>query len=95
MLTLEAWVDIKAMHRQGRSIRSIAKELGISRNTVRRYLRDEKPPHYAARPKRPSILEPALSPNSWDTQREAVRVCSRRNSAGDFIPSAECGATSL
>src|SRR5690554_4324301 len=37
----------------------------------------------------------ALSPNSWDTQREAVRVCSRRNSAGDFIPSAECGATSL
>jgi transposase len=58
MLTLEAWVDIKAMHRQGRSIRSIAKELGISRNTVRRYLRDEKPPHYAARPKRPSILEP-------------------------------------
>src|SRR5690606_39143892 len=58
MLTLEAWVDIKAMHRQGRSIRSIAKERGISRNTVRRYLRDEKPPHYAARPKRPSILEP-------------------------------------
>lgn len=39
--------------------------------------------------------ELALSPNSWDTQREAVRVCSRRNSAGDFIPSAECGATSL
>src|SRR5690606_17808063 len=37
----------------------------------------------------------ALSPNSWATQREAVRVCSRRNSAGDFIPSAECGATSL
>jgi len=24
MLTLEAWVDIKSMHRQGRSIRSIA-----------------------------------------------------------------------
>jgi len=36
MLTLEAWVDIKSMHRQGRSIRSIAKELGVSRNTVRR-----------------------------------------------------------
>jgi len=41
------------------------------------------------------VHQPALSPNSWDTQREAVRVCSRRNSAGDFIPSAECGATSL
>src|SRR5690606_26219441 len=42
----------------------------------------------------PDRLPSALSPNSWDTQREAVRVCSRRNSAGDFIPSAECGATS-
>lgn len=41
------------------------------------------------------VIDAALSPNSWDTQREAVRVCSRRNSAGDFIPSAECGATSL
>ena len=36
-----------------------------------------------------------LSPESWDTQGEAVRACCRRNSAGDFIPSAECGATSL
>lgn len=95
MLTLEAWVDIKSMHRQGRSIRSIAKELGVSRNTVRRYLRGTQPPSYERRAKRPSLLDPALSPNSWDTQREAVRVCSRRNSAGDFIPSAECGATSL
>ncbi len=42
-----------------------------------------------------TLADLALSPNSWDTQREAVRVCSRRNSAGDFIPSAECGATSL
>lgn len=46
-------------------------------------------------PRWPNANADALSPNSWDTQREAVRVCSRRNSAGDFIPSAECGATSL
>lgn len=58
MITLEGWVDIKSMHRQGRSIRSIAKTLGISRNTVRRYLRDERPPGYAPRPKRASILDP-------------------------------------
>lgn len=58
MLTLEAWVDIKSMHRQGRSIRSIAKELGVSRNTVRRYLRGTKPPSYERRAKRPSLLDP-------------------------------------
>lgn len=58
MLTLEAWVDIKSMHRQGRSIRSIAKELGVSRNTVRRYLRGTQPPSYERRAKRPSLLDP-------------------------------------
>jgi len=63
----------------------------------------EIPPKFAgmppvnpeARNDRSLFKRDALSPNSWDTQREAVRVCSRRNSAGDFIPSAECGATSL
>jgi hypothetical protein len=37
----------------------------------------------------------ALPPSSWNTYREAVRVCSARYSRGDFIPSAECGACSL
>ena len=31
---------------EGRSIRSVCKETGISRNTLRKYLRDEKPPSY-------------------------------------------------
>ncbi len=37
----------------------------------------------------------ALSPHLRDTQREADRACSARYSRGDFIFSAECGATSL
>lgn len=37
----------------------------------------------------------ALSPDSRDTQGEAARAASARNSRGDFIPSAECGGSSL
>lgn len=69
MLTLEAWVDIKSMHRQGRSIRSIAKELGVSRNTVRRYLRGTQPPSYERRAKRPSLLDlrrPPIGVDTWE-----------------------------
>jgi transposase len=39
MLTKEIFVDIKVLHKQGKSIRAIAKELDVSRNTVRKYIR--------------------------------------------------------
>jgi transposase len=39
MLTQETLVEIHVLHRQGQSIRAIAQNLGVSRNTVRRYLR--------------------------------------------------------
>jgi transposase len=38
MLSQEALVEIHVLHRQGESIRAIAQKLGVSRNTVRRYL---------------------------------------------------------
>jgi transposase len=61
MLTVEAWTTIRYLHAQGKSIRAIAKELGISRNTVRGALRDERAPHYV-REKRPNAkLTPYLS----------------------------------
>lgn len=41
---------------QGKSIHAIARELGIARNTVRRYLRGE--PEAVPRPKRSSMLDP-------------------------------------
>lgn len=43
------WQRIKALHAQGVSIRKIAKTLGVSRNTVRKYLRDTNPPRFNAR----------------------------------------------
>ena len=52
-------MEIKVLHRRGIGVRAIARELGVSRNTVRRYLRcPEVEPVYAARAPRPSKLDP-------------------------------------
>ncbi len=58
MLVKELFVDILAMHRQGRSIRAIARELNISRNSVRKYLRKPEVPAYPPRSARGSKLDP-------------------------------------
>ncbi|MDP5212838.1 helix-turn-helix domain-containing protein, partial [Pseudoalteromonas tunicata] len=39
MITKEELMKIQILHQQGLSQRAIAKQLGISRNTVKRYLR--------------------------------------------------------
>jgi len=44
------------MANEGKPIRALARELGHSRNTIRKYLRGAPPP--AARPRRPSKLDP-------------------------------------
>jgi len=52
-------VEIHVLHQQGCSIRRIAKDLGISRNTVRNYLRDRsKALVYPERQSRPTKLQP-------------------------------------
>lgn len=59
MLTGETTLEIRILHRQGKSIRAIARELGISRETVRKYLRTpELAPRYGPRALRPSKLDP-------------------------------------
>ena len=37
----EAALEIRVLHRHGKGIREIARERGSSRNTVRRYMRNE------------------------------------------------------
>ena len=49
VISMYKWQRIKALHAQGVSIRKIAQTLGVSRNTVRKYLRDTNPPQFKAR----------------------------------------------
>jgi transposase len=58
MVGSEAALEIRILHRHGKGIREIAREVGVSRNTVRRYLRDESAPRYKARPPRVTKLGP-------------------------------------
>ena len=61
MLTQEQAVEIRVLRRQGMGIRAIAKELGLSRRTVRRYLRDPGAQRYGPRDARPTKLGPYIS----------------------------------
>jgi transposase len=58
MITVEGWTTIRYLHAQGKSIRAIAKELSVARNTVRAALRDERPPRY----ERPKRSNPQIEP---------------------------------
>ena len=57
MLTQEQVVEIKVLERQGRSIPQIMRETGLSRNTVRKYLRGGQA-KYGPREARPCKLDP-------------------------------------
>jgi transposase len=57
MLTQEQAVEIRVMARRGEGLRAIARQIGCSRNTVRRYLRDEEARRYSARDPRPCKLD--------------------------------------
>jgi len=59
MLTQETLVEIHVLHSHGESIRAIAQKLGVSRNTVRLYLRDlSAVPTYPDRTQRATKLDP-------------------------------------
>ena len=58
MVGAEQVTEIRVLHRHGKGIREIAREVGLSRNTVRRYLRDEAAVRYTPRPSRPTKLDP-------------------------------------
>ena len=58
MLTQERLVEIHVLETQGLSIRAIGRKLGVSRNTVRRYLRDRcLKPQYPCREVKPTKLD--------------------------------------
>lgn len=57
MLQKDQWMQIHVLKAQGVSEREIARRLGISRNTVARYLAAEDVPRYKQRDPRPTKLE--------------------------------------
>ncbi|XYX40691.1 helix-turn-helix domain-containing protein [Candidatus Erwinia dacicola] len=60
MITLETRVEMSVLHRQGMSIRAIARQLSCSRETVRRYIRSPLPVadiRYKPRAPRPCKVE--------------------------------------
>jgi len=58
MLQKDQWMSIHVLKAQGHSLREIAQRLGISRNTVTRYLASPDVPRYKPRQARPTKLEP-------------------------------------
>ncbi len=67
MLDQDAWASIRLLHRrQSKSKSWIARELGISRNTVSKYIKDDEAPKYR-------VTQPRGKPIS-DKWREHVRL---------------------
>ncbi len=58
MITMEVFMDIISLHRQGMSLRTIAKKLGVHRNTVKKYVEGGPMPLYRKGMERKSILDP-------------------------------------
>uniref|UniRef100_UPI000AFB8F1E helix-turn-helix domain-containing protein n=1 Tax=Escherichia coli TaxID=562 RepID=UPI000AFB8F1E len=80
MVTFETVMEIKILHKQGMSSRAIARELGISRNTVKRYLQAKsEPPKYTPRPAVASVLVAGRLPENWGSPAIPLNVICRQN----------------
>lgn len=72
-MSVEDWAEIRRLHRaEGVPIKVIARSMGISKNTVRKALRDDGPPRYE-RPARGSLVD-EVEPRI----RELLRVAPTR-----------------
>ena len=58
MLINEEWMQIHVFKAQGLSLREISRRLGLSRNTIKKYLAAEDMPRDKARAARPTKLDP-------------------------------------
>ena len=58
MIGVELSMEIRVLAKHGKGVREIAREVGASRNTVRRYLRDAEASRYKERPERPCKIDP-------------------------------------
>ena len=62
VVKLGEFIMILELHRQGLTVSAIARQLGMDRKTVRRYIaRGLKPPTYGPRPRQQRSTDPFLS----------------------------------
>lgn len=92
MYHLQQWAAVQELHRKGTSIRGIAKQLEISRNTVRKLLAETEEPHYHRScysskidPYRDQILEWRCSPYEFNGTR-IYRELQKRGYTGSIGP---------
>lgn len=72
MITVEDWAEIRRLHKVEKlSKRTIARRLGIHRDTVTRALESDEPPKYEREP-RGSILDP-YKPKVWSAGKSNVK----------------------
>lgn len=58
MISKEEYMEIQILRKQGYRQKEIARELGVSKNTVKKYLKKEELPEYKSRAPGPSKLDP-------------------------------------
>ncbi len=76
MINMDEFTTIKLLHKKGKSIRQIAKDLKISRNTVKKYLKSDNPPAYNSNRQntRDDILFGMIksTKSKWEKYREDI-----------------------
>jgi helix-turn-helix resolvase-like protein len=82
VILVEDWAEIRRLHRaEGLSARAVARQLGISRNTVLRALASDRPPQYRRRVAQGSAVdavEPAVRELLRQTPTMPVTVIAER-----------------
>ena len=58
MISKEVYMDIYVMHRGGKSVRAMARELGLHRSTVKKHLNDPEFPRYRKVLRKDTLLTP-------------------------------------
>ena len=77
MLDVEDWAEIRRLHlAEGLSIKEIARQLGVARNTVRSAVRSDAPPVFERKP-RPSAVDAVGAGDPRSCWRSS-RGCRRR-----------------
>jgi transposase len=91
MISQEEWMDLKILNHQGLSIRAIARQTGLARQTVKRALAATVPDKYKPRPPQAKKLDPyldhlnaAIETRPWMRAARLYREIREKGNAGRY-----------